>query len=211
MSEPDFSLDDFRIKDYELPPLCGKAKPADSRSEQEICCEFERLFSPDFRLWKEVSLRHPLGTRHRIDYVGRCQKYQWDGLIGFEIKRPDFGEDQFRQFNRSLSQAIDYTHCVIESDISGEASAFHQRLRYVFLYPSPYTLYYHAPVKYAPHKDWAMGAIRLAGKYGVGVIQPACGQYHDHVFLLSGERVYELGKGPTKMKHAINERFGSAK
>jgi hypothetical protein len=110
---------------------------------------------------------------------------------------------------KALRQAIDYSECILETDLDGADNLFYKRLRYVFLYPSPFN-FYHAGLSGEYGHDWGMGAIRLAGKFGVGVIQPDCGFHNTSCFLLSGEPAYWLGRGPTGMRHEINKRFGSA-
>jgi hypothetical protein len=127
------------------------------RTEIEVTQEFRALASPYFRLLPEVWMKHLDGSRLRMDFLARPQDPSLfpvtPPLIGFEVKRD---HDEFKTLSKALKQAVDYRHSAIDDrripKLCGITPLF------VFVYP--------------PYEDeenmWA-GAVRLAGRYNVGV------------------------------------------
>ena len=177
------------------------------KSEREITEEFVTLMSPRFELWPQVSMKHALGgSCKRIDFVGRERAGNYQGFIGFELKRGQY--DNFRCFTLAVKQAMDYMHCAIQSDFIDVKDVFSRRLRHAFVFPCPFFVH-----DSDNDIDWkAKGVTHLAGRYGVGVIEKRNGYQRGYELILAGHTVYEISTGNARKLaaiHTASERFGS--
>jgi len=206
-----FIVADFRLQErdrrdmYQISP-----RNADDRlikkvaSEKEITEQFVALVSPRFELWPQVTLKHVLGQTLRIDFVGRERANQYKGWIGFELKRGAY--DHFRNFTCAVKQAIDYMHCAIQSDLANVSDVFNQRLRHIYVYPCPFAVREFHKRREGPIDLWAQGLVRLAGRFGVGVIT------EEGELTLAGHPIYDLDTGRVRQLAAIHQasnKFGS--
>lgn len=182
--------------------------------EKSYSSQFVELFSPYFELFPSVYMRHPVaGNDLIIDFVGFEKNNQISGPIGFEIKDParwDSEQGHFTGFTAALAQCIDYQGRLINSQIKKYPTAFNSRLRYTFLFPVDSTWGHELSPSSPINAVRASGALRLAGKYGVGC---ACQTPKDWALTLGCHPAYWLKSGPTSLfeKHAVNTRTGSAK
>ena len=182
----------------------GFDKPRLVASEKQITERFVALVSPRFELWPQVTLKHPLGYMFRIDFVGRERSGQYKGWIGFELKRGAY--DHFGEFSRAVKQAIDYMQCAIQSDFVDAGDVFNQRLRHAYVYPCSFRVReFHDSPDDGLADFWAQGVVRLAGRFGVGVIT-------ERELTLAGHPIYNLATGRIRQLAAIHEasnKFGS--
>jgi len=190
--------------------------------EKKYSDQFVELFSPHFDLFPAVHMRHPVaGNDLVIDFIGFQKNQEIIGPIGFEIKDPmrwGGNSGRFGTFTDALAQSIDYQQRVINSQFKDSKYAlyFNSRIRYTFLFPVESSWGYHfdrteLTANRLDHaNDWAAGALRLSGKYGVGA---ACKTKYDWVLTLGCHPAFWLSSGPTPLfyKHAVNTRTGSAK
>lgn len=206
---PAIGEEPFNLTDDEL--WAAWQDPNQKTPEAEVSKHFERIFGGTFDLYPQVWMRDPNGSRYRIDYVGREKTGTWQGLVGFELKHGGLCSGSYTDFSAALSQSIDSSRSVINSDTFG-TDWFSKQLRFVFLFPCMFNIYEADPATDGiTVRDWqARGALKLAGKYGVGAIVR---RQHDWVFTLAGHPAYRLNSGPTSLgiKHAIGTRGGSAK
>lgn len=183
--------------------------------EKKYSDQFVELFSPHFDLFPQVHLRHPIsGPDIVIDFVGFCKNHRVLGPIGFEIKDPArwSGDGHFTAFTSALSQCMDYQNRLINSQLKNPPylDYFGSRLRYTFLFPVAPGWAYSMAGDLSVSASRASGALRLAGKFGVGA---ACENHIDWALTLGCQPAFYLYKGPTDLfhKHAVNTRTGSAK
>lgn len=184
--------------------------------EKKYSSQFVEIFSPKFDLFPQVYMRHPVvGPDIIVDFVGFYKDDSVLGPIGFEIKDParwDGRDGHFTGFTSSLAQCMDYQDRLINSqfDMTAYAQHFNSRLRYTFLFPVAPTLAYNFEADESPRSNMSMGALKLAGKFGVGAI---CKAKFDWLMTLGGCHAFSLSKGPTDLfyKHAVATRTGSAK
>jgi hypothetical protein len=174
-------------------------------SEKEITEQFVALVSPRFELWPQVTMKHAFGMKLRIDFVGRERARKYPGWIGFELKRGAY--DHFREFTLAVNQAIDYMHCAIQSDFVDADDVFNQQLRHAYVYPCPFCVRNFRCEQCDGIGDrWAQGVVRLAGRFGVGVIT------EEGELLLAGDPAYDIPTGRVRklaLVHQARNKFGS--
>lgn len=138
-----------------------------------------------FTLIPEVWMQHPLKAKPiRLDYVAIAKADSGfpKTLVGIEVK-PRYGS--FGEFARALAQSIDYRHSIICDQRAVKHKG--EQLPYVFLYPPLST-----------RDGWVDGAVRVAGKFNVGVIveeRPYWGSANRVRFEVSGERYWSSDYG----------------
>jgi len=136
-------------------------------NESHTRAVFERLMGRYFWLLPEVWMEHVSGKRLRIDYIGRpfCEFQRC--LVGFELKG---ASTEFAGFSQALKQSIDYRHSVI---VDKRCRLWKERTPlFIFVYyPVFVNRYYLTSVTERKiYEGWIAGAVRLAGKYNVGLV-----------------------------------------
>jgi len=185
--------------------------------EKAFSEQFVKQFGERFDLYPEVWLRHPVhGSSFRIDFIGFDREKELIGPVGFEVKDPArwSGPDgHFTNFTAAIKQCCDYSEMVVQSQFkdSHYDEFVGKRLRYVFLYRVDAAWAYGLRLDGQPLSNRAIGALSLAGKYGVGA---ACfdPNSNDWLLTLAGNRAFSLNKGisPLMLKHNVANRKGSA-
>jgi hypothetical protein len=182
-------------------------------SEKEIAAYFDAQFGGQFEIYREVWLKDPTFRRLRVDRILKERQGRVGGLWAVELKRPLRDSDSFTCFTRSLAQAMDETQSRIESDVFG-TDWFGRQLRFAFVFPCGFHIYEFEAIgtSISIGDSWAQGALKLAGKFGVGAISYSH-RRRDWGFFLSGHPAYWLREGPTELaqKHAVAIRRGSAR
>tara|TARA_R110000868_G_scaffold36610_2_gene129818 strand:- start:2 stop:562 length:561 start_codon:yes stop_codon:yes gene_type:complete len=185
-------------------------------NEKEYSRKFVELFSPHFNLFPSVYMRHPIaGSDLIIDFVGFSRNESVLGPIGFEIKDPlrwDSSTGHFRGFTSALAQCMDYQNRLINSQFKDTeyTQFFNTRLRYTFLFPVDPKWAYQFELDESISSNMAQGALKLAGKFGVGAV---CEAKYDWLMTLGGCHAFSLKNGPNDLfyKHAVATRTGSSK
>lgn len=146
---------------------------------------------PLFVVAPEVWMRHWSGEKIRIDYVASPREGSGvpDGIYGFEIKKDPAG---FKDTSGAYAQAIDYQGSVIDDlrkpPIPGLWNG--QRLRYTFV-AQPWCW------QTGCKAEWDSGAfagvIRLAGKFGVGLV--TVGRYSGLSLYVGPEPIWKENDG----------------
>lgn len=192
----------------------AEAYPQLPTAEKEIRTYFEALAEPTFTLYPEVFMRTPGGDRIRIDYVGREKTGTVKGLVGFEMKSGTVGSAGFTDFSAAIAQSIDYSKARITSDLVDQSDWFGTTLKYVFQFPCPYRIYEFENSKTVMRRAdmWAQGALKVAGKFGVGAIGYVP-SHRDWGCILAGHAAFWMKTGPTDLalRHAKRNQAGSGR
>lgn len=181
--------------------------------ESIISQKFVSIFGHRFDLFPEIHMKHPVsGNDIRIDFIGFDKENYMLGPIGFEIKDPGRweGDAPFGAFTDALAQCIDYQSRVINSQFIDEKynQFLYKRPRYTFLFSVSIDWSYNF-ARSDNRRAWrAGGALRLAGKFGVGAASEENG-----MMTIGTHRVYTLADGPSDLfhKHSVSNRVGAAR
>lgn len=182
-------------------------------NEKEIEEYFDSIAIPRFKLYNQIWLRHSNGQRFKIDRVAFDRSGEIQGPIGFEFKDTGVITGEFGDFSKAVAQSIDYAHCRIESDLVPASDWFGKNLRYVFVFPCPYSVYELQNNPQTGQRDlWTQGALKLSGKYGVGAVAWV-EKKQDWVCLLGGHPAYWISGGATHLgkKHCQRDKMGSSR
>jgi hypothetical protein len=128
------------------------------RDEKAAVADLREALHSRFTLISEVKLRHWSGESLFIDLVG-LPRLDWPNVqaIGFEVKK---GYEKFGEFNEALRQAVDYAESEICDPRAHRLDG--RSLDYVFVFPD---------FGSKRESTYEAGALRLAGKFGVGVVE----------------------------------------
>jgi hypothetical protein len=155
---------------------------ADDIAESEVSAIFKSMIQPYFDLVAQGQMRHVDGKRLRIDYLGVPLVVFPAEVVGFELKGPYQG---FKDYTQALKQGIDYRHSTIEDKRLARFEGV--RPDFIFIcYPA-------FERQNSTLREWANGAIRLAGRYNVGMLN-----------LLGYRYGVELTVGAERLWHSRN-------